>query len=89
LKKYVSFFPFRRVAIEKQVAKLLEKFNPSYFLIKLRIHCDMKIVVNFLNLGQILILHFPSGGTLLAWRVWIREENLVYDNISNIDFLFS
>jgi len=49
----------------------------------------VEVIIDLLDLGQVFILHLPPCGTLLAWSAWVREEDLVDDNISYIYFLFS
>jgi len=48
----------------------------------------MEIVIDFLDLGQILVLHLSSGIALSAWRSWIWEYNLVDNNVFDIYLLF-
>ena len=68
---------------------MLQTFNASDFVVKLRVNNQMEVIVNLLNLCQILVLHFASCHTLFAALVRIGEENLIYDYVVNVDFLFS
>lgn len=79
--------PLRCVPIEKQTSELLQQLESSYFLFKLGIHSDVKVVIYFLDLQQVLVLHFSPRKALLAGcsRVW--EENLVDDDVPDIDLL--
>ena len=47
----------------------------------------MEVVVNFGDLGEVLLLHPASGLTLRAVLRWIREQDLVDYNVVNIDLL--
>ena len=47
----------------------------------------MEIIINFLNLRQILVLHFSSGLAFRAWCSWIREQHLIHDDVPNINLL--
>jgi hypothetical protein len=48
----------------------------------------MKVIEHFLNLTHVFLLHLSSCNALFALRSWIREQNLVDDNVSNVDILF-
>jgi hypothetical protein len=74
--------------MEQQITKMLKQFDSTHLLIKLWVDSDMEVIIDLLDLGQILILHFSSGSTLIAWIVWIWEKYLIDNNISNINFLF-
>ena len=47
----------------------------------------MEIIVYLLNLSQILILHASACSTLGAVLTGIGEEDLVYHNVVDVDFL--
>jgi len=67
---------------------VLQALNASDFVVKLRVNHQMEVIVNLLNLRQILVLHFASRHTLFATLIRIGEENLIYDDVVNVDFLF-
>lgn len=48
----------------------------------------MKVIEHFLNLTHVLLLHLSSCDALFAIGLWIREQDLVDNNVSNVDILF-
>ena len=62
-----STFPFRLVPIKQQGAKVLEMIKASHLLVELRVHRNVKIIINFLNLSQVLVLHLSPGSALSTW----------------------
>ena len=47
----------------------------------------MEIIEHLLDLTHVFVLHFSTSDTLLAIGVWIREQDLVNDDVTDIDVL--
>ena len=47
----------------------------------------MEIIVDFCYLSEVLLLHLAPRFTFATVLLWIREKNLVYDYIMDVDFL--
>lgn len=59
--------------------------SPNLLILKRHDH-NMKILIKLHNLVQILLLHLRPRPTHFA--VILREQNLIYDNVVNIDIEF-
>lgn len=56
-------------------------------MVKHWVYCDMEVIIDFLNLGQVFVLHFSSCIALIAWTSWVWEYNLVYHDVFDINLL--
>ncbi len=47
----------------------------------------MEVIVDFLDLGQIFVLHLAPRYAFFTILSWIREQNLVDHDVVNVDLL--
>ena len=75
------------VTLEEQFSESSQILEASDLLIKLRVDDDVEVIVDLSNLSQVLVLHPSSCNTLFAIFGWVRETNLVNDDVADVDLL--
>jgi len=73
------------VALEDELPVFSEFVQATDLFIQLGVDHYVEIVVDLLDLGDVLVLHLPSGQALAAWRHWLWETDLVHDDVVDVD----
>lgn len=74
--------------MEKQLSKRFETLNTAHLIVKLGVDREMEVIVDFSDLSQVFVLHFPAREALFAVGGWVGIQNLVDDDVVDIDLLF-
>ena len=72
------------IALEEKGAEVPEQVETSDFLVQLRVHHDVEVIIDLFDLNNVFILHLSSADAPLAGVLWFVEHDLVDDDVVNV-----
>ena len=87
IRRRLVLLPFRRVSREQKLAEVSEVVEAAHFIVELRVHHEVEVVVYLLDLREVLVLHLAAGLALRAVLSGVGEQGLVDDDVVDVDFL--
>lgn len=81
------YLPVGGVSVEEELAEVTQVVHSTHFVVQLRVHNQVEVVVDLLNLCEVLVLHAATSLALGAVLRRVGEKDLVDYNVVDVDLL--